>query len=411
MSASTSQASRIRSLLAYGSAPALGLISAPLLARALGPNGRGEFASVLQPMTVVTGLACMGVPTAMTYFASSGSQASGTLRRSLLLVTAPGVVTYIVMVFVAGHLSTQTGVPLAVYLVAWLLIPLGAYVQVLRGYWQAKAAWGLLDLERVLSGVFRVLAIAIPAALVVTSATWYSLGAVLAVLLASSILIRRRERDDEGEPASWASLSRYAVYAWPMSVALFVGSRLDQALMPAASSVEQLGLYAVAATVAEVPLIVTTLIGREALPLAAAGKTTWEIVADGRLYWFALLGMCLVVVVSAPWLVPLAFGSAFQPSVAAVQILLVGSIGTAAVVFQSAVLAGRARPRSSAISPLVAVLITLIGFTAMWGRVSSTDAALISAVAQIAASVAGALVLLRTNPRRIAPAKSEVGIR
>ena len=63
---------RWRSVPAYAVGPAVALITAPILARALGDSGRGTLASLLQPLTIVDAAIGGGLPLAAAYYVSRG---------------------------------------------------------------------------------------------------------------------------------------------------------------------------------------------------------------------------------------------------------------------------------------------------------------------------------------------------
>jgi O-antigen/teichoic acid export membrane protein len=348
----------------------------------------------MQPMTVVTGLACMGVPTALVYYIGAGYEPRSSLLRACIVVTPAGLITYALMALYAWKLAQQTGVPLWVYLVTWLLVPVGAFIHLLRSYWQGMQRWRRLDAERFSGSILRLGAIALPLALGIASSTVYSLASAAALVLASGFLLQIGVARG-GPKVGWRDLSRYSISAWPMTVALFVGSRLDQALLPAAGSVTQLGLYAVAATVAEAPIVLATLIAREAMPLAARGVSLRRIARSGRVYWIIQGTVCLAIVVVAPMLIPAFFGDEFSQSVLSVQILTLATIGSTVIIFETAVLAGRGRPKLSAFPPLASVLCTVVGFSLLWGRVTSLYAAEIAAISQIAGATVGLAIMAK----------------
>ena len=346
----------------------------------------------------------MGVPTALTYFIASGHGARRSLRRAFILVTPACLATYAAMGFYAALLSKESGVPLWVYLAAWLLIPLGAYVQVLRAFWQGVAGWRRLDLERSLGSALKFLVVVGLAALGVTGSGSYASLQILSILIASLVLLPARRTLAAGASPTWSRFSSYSLSAWLTLVFLFAGSRLDQALMPAASTTTELGYYAVAVTVSEVPLVAATLLGRESLHASSSGADIRRVVTRGLPYWGVVLLSSGAAAALAPWLVPFAFGESFTASVASVQVLCLSALATTVILFCVAVLSGYGRPRLSAVAPSISFAATVVGFVALWGDVSSLSASWISTLSQGIGAAVGVLLIVRVRPRR--PAKA-----
>src|SRR5947209_7913495 len=65
---------------------ALGALSGPLLARSLGPAGRGDVAAIMAPATVLSLVLSFGMPNAAAYFVDSVPES-----RLLLTATTFGV--------------------------------------------------------------------------------------------------------------------------------------------------------------------------------------------------------------------------------------------------------------------------------------------------------------------------------
>ena len=65
--------------------PAAGVLTSPMLARALGVAGRGELAVVLAPATLALAVATLGLPDALTYYVAKHPQIT---RRAIALALA-----------------------------------------------------------------------------------------------------------------------------------------------------------------------------------------------------------------------------------------------------------------------------------------------------------------------------------
>ena len=72
-------------VLGHGFAPLASLATAPIMAHALGVDGRGAVAAVTAPILLATSLGTFGLPAAVTYsIARLGAGLRGLLVRALL---------------------------------------------------------------------------------------------------------------------------------------------------------------------------------------------------------------------------------------------------------------------------------------------------------------------------------------
>lgn len=379
LGAMTRTRQHIRGLTAYGLGPMLGLATAPLLARALGPEGRGELATLVQPTTMAAYIAAMGAPLAATFFISQGRSPSLTLRRCLTLVAVSASLTYALMLGYAGHLSSHTNIPFWMFALVWLFVPLTAGLQTLRGAWQGLGAWKRLDYDRILGATARALGIvalillgfANPLALACVSLGAVSLGILF---LCGTMTVRPAK----GERLSAPSVNQVATYSITGSltaITLAAGARVDQMILPGTGTSATVGYYAVASTVAEVPLLVTALAARGMLHSIGSGRSLKEGLSEAKFYILTTVGVVIVIIVVADPVIPLIFGRDFTSSVLPARVLCLGVIGFLATNVGCAAIAGLGRPGRAATGPLVG-LFSLIAFYAfIRGDVTSISAA------------------------------------
>ncbi|WP_142056963.1 oligosaccharide flippase family protein [Pseudarthrobacter sp. B4EP4b] len=386
--------SKVRALLAYGLGPALGLLSGPILARALGPEGRGQFSSVMEPLTLGGAIATIGLPSAVTYFIAAGKDPRKVLIRALALGLPSAVATYALLAWYSEHVSETQNIPRGLLLTAWAFVVASALIQILRAYWQGLGTWRRLDLERFSFAILRFSAVVIVAAIGFTTVQPYVAGALVAFLLAGALLMSpnlftRRERD----VPDVKGIYRYSFAAAVGTIAVVCSNRIDQALLPIVADSEQLGFYAIAVTVAEVPVICAALAGRNALTLASRGSTLKFILKDIAPFIASGLLLLVVLYAGAPFYIPALFGTNFSPSILAVQILTVGTAFSLITFVSIAIVSGRGNPAKSSLIPLYSVLITLICFGVIGSDTNSTYAALISTASQIGGATVGAALV------------------
>jgi O-antigen/teichoic acid export membrane protein len=193
------------------------------------------------------------------------------------------------------------------------------------------------------------------------------------------------------------------------TIAVVCSNRIDQALLPITAPSHELGFYAVAVTVAEVPLVCAALAARNALTLAGSGFRLRFVLREILPFAFAGIILLIALFFGAPYYTPLLFGSDFQSSVFSIQILLIGTAFSFVAFVSIALVSGRGRPGISSIIPVSSLLITCISFAAIGNGMNSMTAALISTAAQVTAAGVGSSMVLFLYRRR-APAASGPGV-
>lgn len=391
---------KARGVLLYGLGPALGILSGPILAHAMGAEGRGQFASIMQPITMAAAVASLGIPSAVAYFIARGRSARDCYRSGTLLGIIPTVIVAVVMVFYGRIVSENQNIPYLFLLVCWSSIVFSAVVQIRRGAWQGVGQWRLLDIERGAGAVLRFLFVVVVALVGITSASYFSAAALISFVISAAILFIPLP-GEESRRGDWSSMGKYSLLASIGTISTIASSRLDQLLMPAVASAKELGYYAVAVTVAEIPLVLATLAARNSLQKAAKGASNTAIIRESLFFFGVCVLAVLAILVSAPVVTPIVFGSEFGPSVLPMQILAVSSLLTWISVVASSVLSGRGYPGMGSIISIVSLGATIAAFTIFWSSISSMTAATVALGSSAAGAIAGVFLLVRLpTPRR-----------
>jgi O-antigen/teichoic acid export membrane protein len=390
----------MRSLIAYAAMPAAGIITAPILAHALGATGRGQLAGILQPMTLAASVAVLGVPSAVTYFIGRQYPAGRVIRLAMIIALIMTFVVGIVLYFYSAAIAEQLNTNRVLMLMIWAAFLPSALISIRRGHIQALRRYGALDLERVLASGFRVGAIVLFWILGVQSVIAFAAIYMIAGLGASAVLRLPRDADalmpQDGKRApefSGRSFLSYAMLSAFGTIAAAMSARLDQAIMPAIVAANDLGYYSVAVTVAEVPAIITTVLTRNVLAEVAGGVHTGAVIRSILLGGFAQFGLIIAIVLTLPSFVPIVFGRDFAPAVELVRILLLGTFISYWANVAATYLGGLGRPGYNSLGQAAAALTTILLFWAYWHSMDAVTAAWISVWSQ-AAALATAIVLV-----------------
>ena len=317
---------------------AVGFVASILIARALGPTGRGLYAYPVALLGIVMAFGHIGLEFAQIHLAGQGRDLRHMWANATVFSVVAGIVCW---AGVAGIFAIDPraagGLPLS-----WVAIPMGLVPLLLMSlYWA-----GLLQLDGRLMGAtwaswFGVALQAVAIAVMfflhdltpfrVLLLQWLTNGSawlflLLACYRAGLVNLRIDRR----------LLRRSVVFGVKVYVAqvfLYLVLRVDQVLVGRYAGFRQLGLYALATTVAELLWLLTDPLAAALIPHMVQAR-----VGDDRRLSFAMarLSMSISTVAAiagwflAPLVIPLVYGRGFAGAVPALRLLLPGVVALAA---------------------------------------------------------------------------------
>lgn len=361
-------------------APLGALVTGPLLARTLGPHGRGIVASISAPILLLQLLAPMSLGEACAYFVSrTGAGRTAMLRRYGTAAFAASLPVVGAAVTVLAAFDRADRQHPALFLALSMTVPVVAAQSVLRGVASGMGLFSLVAAETALSALLRTV-------LVVGLAVGHSLTVASASVVTCAVgpfagvyLLRVYCWPDRGEAApSYVQVMPFSLRSWAGNVVGIANYRADQSLMIGLTSPTQLGFYAVAVAVAQVPVSIAGSL-RGYLVTRGAGNSRSAALTSARLTILAsVVGLVLVAALS-PWWMPLLYGREFVPSVNALAILCLASLFAIVGNIQASLAAARGRPGLSVVPQLAGAAIgfpTLIFLTPQFGSVGAAVASL-----------------------------------
>ena len=378
-----------------------------ILARALGPTGRGTIAFITVTALVAARLAGLGMTEATTVFVARRIEARGALLvnavaflfGSALFMAALACGALIVL---GDHGPAGIGAPeLAVIVAATLVSALGdAGYSVLLGCERLRP---LALITATASWVYPVFLLAI----------WSTVGltvlrAAVAWTVAESIraaaYLAQSKRGlivSRLDPGLLVEAVRFGSRAWVGSLSRFLNFRMDQILMGFLATEAALGVYAVAVNASEVLLYLPAAMATALLPAAARTEAGLRVEQALRAFRSAALvttAAALVAALLGPVRLPLVFGDAFDASVRPFLWLLPGALGfTAMIVFSNALVAHSA-PGLSSIGPLVSLVVGIGLDLLLIPRFGASGAAAAASAAFLAGGCTGLIVFRRRTP-------------
>lgn len=399
--------------------PLVGIVSAPVLANALGPAGRGTVAAGIAPNVLIAAVATLGLPEALTFTLARTPER---LKRALLWATAMttplGVLCFLGTLVLLPVLSVGDRTLGQVIVIGTALTIPQLWINLFRGAAAGTQRWKLVAAERVVLSALRLgalVALYLSGRLTVFSAVLTLVLCPLAAGLVYLGLLRRQSGDGRGaeEGRVLGALLDYGPKVWVGSVAGIVLAKLGTVIFAPLSSVEQLGLYVVGITISDVPLIMTVALRDALFGVNARDRDAMSFARVVRIgVAVALVGVVLIAVTVPFWIVPV-FGRDFAAAVPVTWLLLLCSLANVPSFLLAAGLNAWGRPglRSFVIAMTVVVDVALfIGLVPTYGAMGAALANLVSSTAGTVATVLFARRVLGTRVRDlIVLRRSDVG--
>jgi O-antigen/teichoic acid export membrane protein len=361
---------------------ALGIITGPLQARALGPAGRGDLAAITVVASMLPLIAGFGLYTYAGRQVAQHRPVGDVMGSVGLVLVLAGLIIAPLGFPIAALLAHGRGVVYAFVLASFLLLPICLLNPLSFFILNSLEEWG----KTIVFRTFHTVAVAVCVVVLFTlhRATVFSLALVTIVAttimsIVGGIWVLRR-----GRPRIRTALIKegipFGLRSWPGSLAALTNVRLDQFLMISVTSSSQLGLYAVAVTAASLPNVLTSALIQPIMSRVGAGEH-YLVSRSLRTTVLLITLTNFAVAASVPFLLPLAFGQAFGGAVPMALILLLAALPLAIATVLGSALTIAGRPGTATLGQVAALAITLPGLLLLLPRMGGTGAALVSLAA------------------------------
>lgn len=382
----------------------LGLLTGVLVARTLGPDGRGALTAVLTTAQLLGWLFGMGCGKAVTYALSRDPSAGGRLLSTWTLMLLP-VATAAVL---AGHLLLPTllaAQPAATLELARLYLPMIALALL------SELMLGLVLGDQDFRS-FNALNFLQPAGVAVSYAVLWAIGlftvetAVIAqatmstlVLVAALLLLLRRHGIGRPDLALGRSTVWYALRTHGDVVGGVITQRLDLLIIPAVLPAAQVGLYALATSLSWLIVNLSSALATVVMPAATRrGRSGRDLVLNSLQATFAVGGVLGGgLFLFADIAVGLVYGPAFADSALPLRLLLPGAVLYAAASILLNGLYAENRPFTATLANLLGMVVTVCGLLLFLRSGGILAAAIVSTVAYALVFVAAATLYRRAT--------------
>jgi O-antigen/teichoic acid export membrane protein len=363
-----------------------------LLARVLGPSGRGTVAFITVTALVTSQLANLGVTQATIVMAARSPSLRPVLLANVTLASLAGAA--VVGLCIAALLALVPGIRPAgtggVVLVI-LVVATTAAASAAAGYafLQGTGRFGPYALVQAGSAWAYAVALAVLQLTVGLTVNWALVTWAAAQGLSGLVLLAAAALDTgvaRPELGVLRESVRFGVRAWIGSLSHLLNARTDQIITGLISTEATLGIYAVAVNSGELVYYLASAASTALLPAVAASDPAVRVERTLRVYraivLLTLMGM-LAAAALGPVLLPLIFGNAYRPAVGPFLILIPSAMGFATQgLFSQAALASLAPGRSS-LGPLVALMTQTVLDLVLIPRSGASGAAIAATAALI----------------------------
>lgn len=367
------------------------LVTAPLLAHALGASGRGLLAAAVAPLLLVTAALTLGVPESVTYFVAKRIAVRRSVVTGVVICCIAGPIGSVALVCASNPLSAGNEELRVLIAGVGLALTPSLLALAIRGYARACQAWRLVAIDQAFASVFRVAALA--SLLIAGTLTVVHAAVVLAVanfigVVAYLPLALRRSRPQPTVPETAvtarehrAAFIRFGLGTWVGSAAGIVLARLDQLLFVPLSDARELGIYAVAVSLADMVRTFNSAVRDVIFSTQAAEIDDAKLALATRVSTLITFAIAVFASVVGLAVIPFAFGHEFASTPYVLVVILVGTIIGNPGSVVAAGLSARGRPilRSLAIS--VGVLVNVLLLLMLLPSQGAMGAAVASAVA------------------------------
>lgn len=391
----------------------LNLVSTFLVARLLGPSGRGEFYLLtLVPATLLT-FGQLGIPTALVFFTGRGYALGDLVRTCVRMLPAFALLAVLPAIALGGFLvrTVFAGVSELEFQIMVVIAPflfgsmLGGAILLGR---QAIGVTNLLSLGQTIGSLVLIASLVGVAGLGVRGAVGAYAVMAIAVAAATTILVRRLPASEPGAPrAGTRGLLGYGLRIYPGSLASFFSYRVDVFLLSVMlASPAQVGLYSLAVGLAELVFYVPDSVAMSFFPrVASSDRVAADEIAPSVARQTVLMTTCAaLILLPVSWLAINLLLPAFVDGYLALVVLMPGVVALSVSKVLSGYVSGLGRPLpvgGVAVASLTVNVLANLALIPLFGIVGAAAASLISYSVNAAMMIVMSSRLSGTSPGRL----------
>jgi O-antigen/teichoic acid export membrane protein len=380
-------------------------VSSMIIARLLGPDGRGMVSALTVPSQLAVSVSEMGVRQSTAFHLGRGMMPLGRLQPTLLAMVPIASAFAIVLSLIYFDLAGVAQGDWRLRILAVVTIPLSLSASYASGVFLGrqriaefrKTSWrpGLISLILVILlgwgagwGVYGVMMATAVGALSAAAYALFLLGKEEPLRLGFDRDIATR-------------LQRKGISYAASLVVLMLNYRIMILLLTRLGTLTDVGLYAQAIAIAELIWEVPTMLGSLVLSRGVNAKDetlfSRKVLLLARLAFVAALGLSILVGVAAKYLFPILYGHRFEQSAGICIVLLPGIVAFIVFKVLHIDLAGRGKPWVAMIVMVPVLVLNVALGWAMIARYGALGAAAASSACYLVATIGYVLVYRRVT--------------
>ena len=353
----------------------LGIATSVLIARSVGPTGKGTFDLIIATAALLTMVLSLSLPPGITYVVAQGKISSNVLALQLVFVSvlqavlALGVIILLQLTGYSNLFLPNWG--------PWIIAGLVSYVwvEMLNKFWGSiltgQQQIAIVNNTELVGRMAQFLMLFVLAGGLYLSEKKLSIGLLFVVSLSASILISilllsslglkfKLSRDLSALKAAIA----FALPCYAANTAQFLNYRLDVFVVGFFAGATSVGRYTLAVSLGQLLWLMSNSVASVLLPKVAAATDIDDSVSHTmrvtRLSLWATAICAFALALLATQAIPMFYGEPFRPSVSALFWLLPGIVIFSVANVLAAYIAGIGKPRLNLYVSGVSLIITVI---------------------------------------------------
>src|SRR5215207_5397335 len=353
----------------------IGIASSVLIARAIGPGGKGAFDLIIATSTLLLTALGLSLPAGVTYEVARGEVNTRALAlRLVLIAAAQAVICAIILMTLVRFGRASYFLPAQGQ--RWWIPAVAAYLflEMLASHWRAILV-GRQEITKsnhceLLARITQFLLLFALAGLLFLNGRQVTITVLFAVVFTISVLLNivllRALRPAFAAGGTRNPLRGAFSFALPCylgNLTQFLNYRLDLFILGVLAGYASVGRYTLAVSLGQLIWLLSSSAASVLLPKIAASEGSTDAVQNtnrlNRLILWASIGSALLLGVAASQAIPLLYGEAFRPSFLALVLILPGIAVFSTVNILAAYLAGIGQPRLNLAVAVVALFVTI----------------------------------------------------
>jgi O-antigen/teichoic acid export membrane protein len=352
----------------------LGIATSVLIARTVGPTGKGSLDLIIATATLLAMVLSFSLPQGVTFVVAQGKIAGNVIASQLLLVSLLQALAAVVILSVLQFTDYfQLFLPPWGW---WVIggVVLYVWVDLVSKFWSAiltgQQQIAIVNNSEFIGRMMQFVSLFILFAILRISGRQLSVAFLFLVALGASTLISllllaslgfrfKLSRDLSGLRGAFA----FALPCYAANLAQFLNYKLDVFVVGFFAGTASVGRYTLAVSLGQLLWLMSNSVASVLLPKIAAstddGGSAQHTARVTRLSLCATAVCGVALAVLATQAIPLMYGEAFRPSIAALLLLLPGIVVFSVANVLAAFMAGIGKPRLNLLVSGISLIITI----------------------------------------------------